>query len=299
MPQVKGKAKQRAARPAGKSGAKPGAKSASKPARRPAAGAGPAQRLRQAIERYSAASAAGFFVIAALVVALLAAGGYASFLGAAVSSRTAAMAQSSGLRIAQVTLLGAHNIAHQDILDAIDPAVGASILHYDIDAARVAIERMGWVEAASVSRLLPDTLHISIRERRPAALWQENSRVFLIDATGAVIREASLREYTQLPLVVGSGASAAAESLLRELQAYPGLQPMISSVVRIGDRRWSLRLRNEVEVKLPETAYADAIATVWRLQEAEGVLDRDIEYIDLRDPNRIFIQEREPTGEDA
>jgi cell division protein FtsQ len=45
----------------------------------------------------------------------------------------------------------------------------------------------GWVKDARVSHRLPDTLVIDIVERRPAALWQNEGRLALIDSEGVVL----------------------------------------------------------------------------------------------------------------
>ena len=53
-----------------------------------------------------------------------------------------------------------------------------------------------------------------------------------------------------------------------------------------------MRLRNEIKVKLPEADYARAIDDLALLQAAQGTLDQPIEYIDLRDAERMVIRKR-------
>src|SRR3546814_9265052 len=60
----------------------------------------------------------------------------------------------------------------------------------DLDGTRERLLRFGWVEEARVSRRLPDTLVVDIVERTPAAIWQHNQRLALIDRHGVEIGRA-------------------------------------------------------------------------------------------------------------
>ena len=52
---------------------------------------------------------------------------------------------------------------------------GEGILGLDLQRIRGRVERVGWVEEAKVVRLLPDTLVIAVKERRPVAVWQHRA----------------------------------------------------------------------------------------------------------------------------
>jgi cell division protein FtsQ len=148
------------------------------------------------------------------------------------------------------------------------------------------------VRSAAVTRLLPDTVSISIRERDPAAVWQIKGDLHLIDKDGALIRAVDANEYSNLPLIVGVGAPEAAAGILTALGEQDQLRKRTYALVRVGERRWNMRLRNNIDIKLPETDYARAIADLELLQAAQGTLDQPIEYIDLRDPERMVIRKR-------
>ena len=61
-----------------------------------------------------------------------------------------------------------------------------------------------------MSRRLPDTLVIDIVERTPAALWQDEQRLALIDAEGVVLDRVPVDKMPDLPLLIGPGANAQA-----------------------------------------------------------------------------------------
>jgi cell division protein FtsQ len=242
--------------------------------------------------RYSAAAIAGAFVLLLLAGVFLWAGGY---FGAALraADRTAANAAvAAGFEVRRVLLRGAHQTAHAEVVAALGPTLGRSILHLRLDDARRRIENIGWVRSAAVTRLLPNTISISIREREPAAVWQIDGNLHLIDASGAVIRAVSAYEYSNLPLIVGAGAPEAASGILKALAAEEELQRRTYALVRVGERRWNMRLRNNIDIKLPEQNFVGAIGDLALLQAAQGTLDQPLEYIDLRDPERMIIKRR-------
>lgn len=250
------------------------------------------QRIGALFERYTIAGVAGSGVLLGVIALVLWAGGYFAMLGAAADRAAGKAAVAAGLEVRRVLLKGAHQTAHVEISEALGPLVGASILQVSLADAKARIEEIGWVRAAAVTRLYPDTISISIRERAPAAVWQINGDLHLVDGEGALIREVGAYEYSNLPLIVGAGAPEAAAGILKALGAEEELAGRAYALVRVGDRRWNMRLRNNIDVKLPEENYAEAIADLALLHAAQGTLDQKIEYIDLRDKERMVIRKR-------
>jgi len=157
------------------------------------------------------------------------------------------------------------------------------------------------VRSAAVTRLLPGGVHISVRERDPAAVWQLSRAMHLIDDEGAIIREVNAYEYAYLPLIVGVGAPEAASQILHALGAYEEIEAMTAALIRVGERRWNMRLRNGLDIKLPEKDFEAALNALSVLQAAHGTLDQPLEFIDLRDTERMIIRKRgeiPPAGED-
>ena len=192
--------------------------------------------------------------------------------------------------------MGRQQTAFSEVRDAVGPVIGSSIGHFDLDAAKARVEALGWVRSAAVSRLWPNTVHVSIRERTPAAVWQLSGALHLIDNEGAVIRQVNAYEYASLPLIVGAGAPEATADILQALEAHPELRERTAALVRVGERRWNMRLRNKVDVKLPEHGFDDALDYLAILQGAHGILDQNNEYIDLRNPD-VVIRPKETVAE--
>ena len=168
---------------------------------------------------------------------------------------------------------------------------GDPIFGFDTEAARQRVERLDWVETATVTRLLPDTIRIEVTEREPFALWQRGGLLSVIDAQGRPITDENVQEFAHLPFIVGFGAPREAPALLTTMQAeQPQLLQRVRAFVRVSGRRWNLRLENGVDVKLPESGVEKALADLVAHDARHRILSRDIVAVDLRLPDRVSVE---------
>ncbi len=245
--------------------------------------------------RFSRASIAALVVVGLAGLALLWSGGYVGLMGERASRAAGAGAVAAGFEIRRITVKGLAQTSEDELIGAVGPVIGSSLLHLDLHAARARVEEIGWVRSAAVSRLLPNTLHVSVREREPAAVWQLSGALHLIDENGAVIRPVGAYEYANLPLIVGAGAPGAASGVLAALREEPALWGRASALIRVSERRWNLRTKAGVDIKFPELGYRQAIADLARLHDELRLLDEPLEYIDLRNPeNLVYRRKGEP-----
>jgi len=258
------------------------------------------ERLYDSFREYSLAGVAGAIVIVLGIGAVLWAGGYVGMAAERIDRSISASMVAAGLDVRRVTLMGRRDATLDDVETAIGPISGKSILHFDLAAARSRVENLGWVRAASVTRLWPNTVHVSIRERTPAAVWQLSGALHLIDNNGAIIRDVGAYEYSALPLIVGAGAPEAIAGILKALETQPELRKRTLALIRVGERRWNMRLHNKLDIKLPETGLEDALEALSIMHAAQQTLDQEIEYIDLRDSERVIVRplnEKKPGSE--
>ena len=122
----------------------------------------------------------------------------------------------------------------------------------DVSDIRQRLLEFGWVKDARVSRRFPDTLVIDIVERTPAALWQDEDRLTLIDAEGVVLDRVPVSQMPDLPLLIGKGANAQAVPLERLLNQAPALKAQLVSATWVGQRRWDLSFQSGETLLLPE-----------------------------------------------
>jgi cell division protein FtsQ len=68
------------------------------------------------------------------------------------------------------------------------------------------------------------------------------------------------------------------------------LKPRVEAGVLVGQRRWNLRLKSGVDVKLPETDPQAAIVELLGLQRQSRILEKDVRTLDFRVPGRVFVR---------
>lgn len=196
----------------------------------------------------------------------------------------------AGLKVGNVQVTGRERTEPQEILSVLAVKQGGALLDFDPHAAKSALETLPWVRHATVERRLPDLIVVTLDERRPMALWQLDGQLRVIDEEGQVIPVARVEDYGGLPLVVGPGADTAAAGLIELLSSEPELRAEVVAAVRVGDRRWNIRLNSGIDVKLPEDNALQAWQRLARLDQDEGLLSRDLVVIDLRIPDRLVVQ---------
>jgi cell division protein FtsQ len=157
----------------------------------------------------------------------------------------------------------------------------------------------GWVKDARVSRHLPDTLVIDIVERRPAALWQSEGRLALIDEEGVVLDRVPVDKMPDLPLLIGLGANSQERQLDRLIAAVPTLKPQLASATWVGGRRWDMSFQSGETVALPEgeEAAKAALTKFARVDKQSGLLGRGIVRFDLRVPGKMIVRLPRAPGE--
>ena len=155
----------------------------------------------------------------------------------------------------------------------------------DVSAIRDRLLRFGWVKDARVSRRLPDTLVIDIVERKPAALWQSQGQLELIDSEGVVLDRVQVDRMPDLPLLIGPGANGEEEELQRLMADVPTLRPQLVSATWVGGRRWDLNFQSGETVSLPEgdAEARSALIKFAQHDKSDGLLGRGVVRFDLRD----------------
>ncbi len=81
-----------------------------------------------------------------------------------------------------------------------------------------------------------------------------------------------------------------AKEFLALLDRYPEIRDIVRASVLVGERRWNLRLKNGIDVRLPETEVAAALETLVALDREKKLFTRDIVAIDLRLADRVTVR---------
>jgi len=199
-------------------------------------------------------------------------------------------ANAAGFRITSIALAGNLHVSRDEVL-AIAGVTGKTSLPFlDVEATRERLKTNPWIADATVLKLYPGELQIGIKEREAFALWQKDGQVSVIADDGTVLEPYVAPRLIELPLVVGRGAETRAKEFLALLDRYPAMRDFVRASVFVGERRWNLRLKNGIDVRLPETEVASALERVVALDREKNLITRDILAIDLRLPDRVTVR---------
>ncbi|HTB04702.1 MAG TPA: cell division protein FtsQ/DivIB [Bradyrhizobium sp.] len=217
-------------------------------------------------------------------------GGHVDELTSALSDTRNAIANSAGFRIISVGINGRKQLTQDEVL-AIGGVNGrSSLLFLDAAAVRDRLKANPWIADATVHKFYPGELQIDIVERSAFALWQQDGRLSVISDDGAVLEPYLSRRFVSLPLVVGKGAETRAKDFLALLARYPQVKSVTRAAIFVGERRWNLRLKDGLDIRLPENDVGNALAALSKLDKDEKLFSRDIVAVDMRLPDRLTVQ---------
>jgi cell division protein FtsQ len=235
--------------------------------------------------------------IAASIILVAAAATYGVVKGDHVEAVEAALHElrdvagnAAGFRVTGVALTGNKHLNREEILARAGVTGNTALLFFDVADARARLLADPWIADATIQKLYPDRLQITLTEREAFALWQKDGRISVIGTDGTVLEPFVSRPYIPLPLVVGRGAETRAKEFLALLARFPDVRDNVLASILIAERRWNLRLKNGIDVRLPEQDTEGALAELVALDHDKKLMTRDIAAIDLRLPDRVTVR---------
>lgn len=226
------------------------------------------------------------------LAAVIAIGAHATGVTAKIHEEYAQAVGRAGFQVKKVEVVGADRIDRLKVYDIALAQKDRSMAAVDLEDVRHDLMQYGWIKDARVSRRLPDTLVVDIVERSPAAIWQHNNRLSLIDEKGVVLEPVSVATMPDLPLVIGPRANQRAQDLERLLAEASSLKELLAGATWVGNRRWDLRFRSGETLSLPEgePEAKAALAKFAHMDGANRLLGRGILRFDMRDPTRFVLR---------
>jgi len=126
------------------------------------------------------------------------------------------------LKAEQIDLTGNHVVARESLVNVFYPDRGKSVLTIPLDQRRVEIQKIKWVESASVQRVLPNRVRVEITERTPVAFVRNGNEIALIDAHGVILdRQGDVD--MRFPIISGITDALPRDESERRMQTYQEL----------------------------------------------------------------------------
>jgi cell division protein FtsQ len=107
---------------------------------------------------------------------------------------------------ASIQTLGNSQLSRGDLLSVFGSDIGRNLFFVPLTKRRMELEKIPWVQKATVMRLMPNQLRVAIVERKPIAFVQQHGRVELADIDGVILsmtpQQMAARHYS-FPVVSG------------------------------------------------------------------------------------------------
>ena len=118
---------------------------------------------------------------------------------------------------------GNSQLSRDQLLSVFGADIGRNIFFVPLAQRRAELEQIPWVEHATVMRILPNQLRVTVHERTPIAFLRIGSQIKLIDAAGVILNMPpammAARHYS-FPVVTGIGAADPLSTRAARMQLY-------------------------------------------------------------------------------
>jgi len=237
--------------------------------------------------------------LAARFLAMAVVLGYGGYRGATL------IAAASSLQIGHMVVRGQARLSTGEVLALVEGLRGQNILAADLEAWQEKLLSSPWVESATIRRVLPSTVEISVQERRPMGIGRLNASLYLIDPRGVIIDEyGPVYADIDLPIIDGIGAAphqggsivdiARAEFATRVVAAIstrPELAKRVSQI-DVSDLHDAVVILDgdPALLRLGDTDFVARLQQYIDLAPALHERMAGIDYVDLRFDERLYVR---------
>ena len=153
-----------------------------------------------------------------------------------------------------IEIEGNRHLTRAQLLSIFGGDVERNIFKVSLEERKAQLEQLPWVAHATVMRLLPDHLRISITERTPVAFVRQGSRIGLVDASGVLLDmppDGMADAHYSFPVVTGIGLADPPSTRAARMKIYKEFTTALDG----GGEKISEQL-SEVDLSNPEDVKA-------------------------------------------
>jgi cell division protein FtsQ len=121
---------------------------------------------------------------------------------------------------------GLTQVSRAEMLPVFGEDIGRNIFFVPLSERRKQLEAIPWVEHATVMRLLPDRIRVSVVERQPVAFVRQGQQIGLVDSAGVLLTmpaAAMAQHHYSFPVVTGINPRDALPSRKLRMAVYERL----------------------------------------------------------------------------
>jgi cell division protein FtsQ len=121
---------------------------------------------------------------------------------------------------------GLTEVSRAEMLPVFGEDIGHNIFFVPLGERRRQLEKLPWVEQATVMRLLPNQIRVSIVERQPVAFVRQGAQIGLVDANGILLTMPAAmmaQRHYSFPVVTGINAQDPIAQRRTRMEVYQRL----------------------------------------------------------------------------
>lgn len=152
----------------------------------------------------------------------------------------------------QIQAAGLTEVSRSQLLPIFGEDIGRNIFFVPIGERRKALEAIPWVQHATVMRLLPDQIRVTVVERKPVAFTRHGQQIGLVDANGVLLGMSPTTmaaHHYSFPVVTGINAGDKLESRKARMDVYARLMAELDA----NNQHYSEQI-SEIDLTDPEDA---------------------------------------------
>jgi cell division protein FtsQ len=118
---------------------------------------------------------------------------------------------------------GNSHLSREQLLSVFGGDLERNIFRVSLSERRANLERLPWVEHATVMRLLPNRLRVEVTERTPVAFVRQGTQIGLVDASGVLLdmaTDASVDGHYSFPVLTGIAAADPLSTRAARMEIY-------------------------------------------------------------------------------
>lgn len=211
----------------------------------------------------------------------------------------------STLQVRRITVHGNERLGSGEVLALVEGLRGTSILTADLERYRRRLLKSPWVAEVALRRVLPSTVEVFVRERRPMAVGRLAGQFFLIDRQGVIIDEFG-PQYSEFDLPIidglvrtpGSGGAALderrADLAARVIEAVAERKDFAHPVsqIDVSDLHDAVVMLegDTTLLHLGEDRFVERLQSYIDLAPTLRERVQEIDYVDLRYDGRLYVR---------
>ena len=152
-----------------------------------------------------------------------------------------------------IQINGNSHVSRPQLLSIFGEDVGRNLFYVPLAQRRAELEMLPWVEHATVMRLLPDRLRVSVVERTPVAFVRQDGRIGLVDAYGVLLdlpSDDAMGSKYSFPVLTGIVASDPLSTRAARMKIYQQfIKDLDSSGPQLSETLSEVDVSNPEDVK--------------------------------------------------